>query len=247
MGNIKIYAHRGGPQKAPENTIAAFKAAISAGADGVECDIRRTADGQFVACHDRTLARVAGHDWPVAETTWAHLKTLRVAGREPLAHLDDILNLMILRPGREFFFELALARPQDAADLALQVKKAGMQERSFLLAFSNGAKFLKAAKEAVPAIGLAVMPLFPSDLLATARAAGADRVCTGWTDFPLSRQLFTAGAALCALGNQVCAARAAGVEVSAGVANHPREVRWLAALGLPAVWTDDVEMALKHV
>jgi hypothetical protein len=36
MGNIKIYAHRCGPQKGPENTIAAFKAAISAGAAGVE-------------------------------------------------------------------------------------------------------------------------------------------------------------------------------------------------------------------
>lgn len=247
MGRIKIYAHRGGLLKAPENTVAAFKAALSAGAEAVECDIRRTADGQFVACHDADLGRVAGRDWKVSETAWGHLKTLRVFGREPLAHLDDILNLMILRPGAEFFFELALKRPSDAADLALQIKRAGVQSRAFLLSFSFDGAFLGAARAAVPEVGTAVMPLFPSDVLATARKAGAGRVCAGWIDWPFAKGLFAAGARCFDLEKQVREAAAAGVEVSAGVANHPREVRWLAELGLPAIWTDDVEMAAKYL
>ena len=146
MAGISIYAHRGGMHNAPENTMAAFKRALSDGASAVECDIRRTADGQFVAFHDAAAGRVCGRNWRIAATDWSHLKTLRVLDREPIAHLDDILNLMILRPGTDFYFELALERESDAADLALQIKRAGMQHRAYLLAFSHRASYLEAAR-----------------------------------------------------------------------------------------------------
>ncbi|HNW45717.1 MAG TPA: glycerophosphodiester phosphodiesterase family protein [Elusimicrobiales bacterium] len=247
MPDISIYAHRGGLLNAPENTVAAFKAAFAAGADAIECDIRRTADGEFIACHDRTLKRITGHAWPVAETAWGHLKTLRVFGAEPIAHLDDILNLMILRPGREFFFEMALKKESDAADLARHIARAGVQRSANLLAFSTDSSFLKAAGEAVPDIGLAVMPLFPSDVVGTARRAGAHKVCAGWIDWPLTKELFYAGASAFGLKEQLAAAAAAGIEVSAGVANDPRDIRRLRELGLKAIWTDDVPMALKYI
>ena len=160
---------------APENTLAAFKAAFSDGADAVECDIRRTADGQFVAFHDALSGRVCGHNWKIAETSWPHLKSLRVLGKEPIPHLDDILNLMILRPAREFYFEMALEKEADAADLALQIKRAGVQSRAFLLAFSRRRKFLAAARAAVPGIGLAVMPLFLPICWARRRRPGPRR------------------------------------------------------------------------
>ena len=232
---------------APENTLAAFKTAFSDGADAVECDIRRTSDGQFVAFHDALSGRVCGHNWKIAETSWAHLKSLRVLGKAPIPHLDDILNLMILRPAREFYFEMALEKEADAADLALQIKRAGVQSRAFLLTFSRGRKFLAAARAAVPGIGLAVMPLFPSDLLGAAEKAGASKVCAGWLDWPLAKQLFYLGASAFDLKKQAEAAALAGVEVSAGIANHPRDVRRLAELGVKAVWTDDVPMAVKYV
>jgi glycerophosphoryl diester phosphodiesterase len=247
MAVIPVYAHRGGPAGGPENTIAAFRAALAAGASAVECDIRRTADGQFVAFHDAGTGRLCGRDWKVARTAWPHLKSLRVLGTEPIAHLDDILNLMILRPGKDFYFELALEKESDAADLALQIKRAGVQGRAFLLAFSHRREMLAAARAAVPGIGSAVMPILPSSLLGAARAAGASKVCTGWVGWPLAKQLFYAGAAAFDLKRQTLEAAAAGVEVSAGIANHPRDVRRLAALGARAVWTDDVEMALKYL
>ena len=74
------------------------------------------ADGQFVAFHDADAGRVCGRYWKISETTWQHLKSLRVKGEEPIAHLDDILNLMILRPGRDFYFELALENEAEAAE-----------------------------------------------------------------------------------------------------------------------------------
>ena len=54
-------AHRGDWRRAPENTIAAFRAALSVPAcDGLEFDVRTAADGTPVVCHDATLVRVHG-------------------------------------------------------------------------------------------------------------------------------------------------------------------------------------------
>ncbi len=232
---------------APENTVEAFKRAFSDGADAVECDIRRTADGQFVAFHDSGAGRICGRNWEISATPWSHLKSLRVLGKEPIPHLDDILNLMILRPAKEFYFEMALKRESDAADLALQIKRAGVQGRAFLLSFSCRRNFLAAARAAVPGVGLAVMPLFPSAMLNTAVKAGASKVCAGWIDRPLAKQFFYFGASVFEFKKQAEEAALAGVEISAGIANHPRDVRRLAGLGARAVWTDDVPMAMKYV
>ena len=50
-------AHRGASIDAPENTRAAVELAIAQGADAVEFDLRRTADGQLVIFHDADVRR----------------------------------------------------------------------------------------------------------------------------------------------------------------------------------------------
>jgi glycerophosphoryl diester phosphodiesterase len=52
-----VFAHRGGCALGPENTIAAFDLGRAAGADGFELDVRLSADGVVVVCHDGTLER----------------------------------------------------------------------------------------------------------------------------------------------------------------------------------------------
>ena len=49
--------HRGARSLAPENTLAAFSKAWDLGADGIEVDVRVSADGQLVIHHDQTPAR----------------------------------------------------------------------------------------------------------------------------------------------------------------------------------------------
>ncbi len=51
-----VIAHRGASGSFPENTEAAFVGAVAQGADGVELDVRRTADGRLAVSHDDTLA-----------------------------------------------------------------------------------------------------------------------------------------------------------------------------------------------
>jgi glycerophosphoryl diester phosphodiesterase len=52
---VEVLAHRGASRAAPENTVEAFVAARHLGADGVELDVRRTADGALVVHHDPRL------------------------------------------------------------------------------------------------------------------------------------------------------------------------------------------------
>jgi glycerophosphoryl diester phosphodiesterase len=71
----EVIAHRGASRLALENTVAAFEMAAIAGADGVELDVRRTADGVLVVHHD---ARVSDGR-VIVDTPWqalpAHVPT----------------------------------------------------------------------------------------------------------------------------------------------------------------------------
>lgn len=53
----EVVAHRGASADAPENTLAAVDEAIAQGADSIEIDVQRTADGHLVLLHDGTLGR----------------------------------------------------------------------------------------------------------------------------------------------------------------------------------------------
>jgi glycerophosphoryl diester phosphodiesterase len=83
-------AHRGDWSDAVENTIAAFQAAERAGADMIELDVRRTADGCVAVVHDPTLERVWGSPAAVAESTLAELRSRSgiVTLEEALACVD---------------------------------------------------------------------------------------------------------------------------------------------------------------
>jgi glycerophosphoryl diester phosphodiesterase len=71
-------AHRGDPLAYRENTVAAFAAAVEAGADMVELDVRRTADGAAAVLHDPTLERLWNVRRPVAAMTMDELRALGI-------------------------------------------------------------------------------------------------------------------------------------------------------------------------
>jgi len=54
-----VFAHRGSSQAHPEHTLGAYLRAIDEGADGLECDVRLTRDGQLVCVHDRRMDRTS--------------------------------------------------------------------------------------------------------------------------------------------------------------------------------------------
>ena len=92
------YAHRGlhGPG-APENSLAAFRAAIDAGA-GIECDVRLSADGEPVVFHDHDLRRMCASALAVEATSAEVLARQRLF--DSGEHIPRLTELLTLVSGR---------------------------------------------------------------------------------------------------------------------------------------------------
>ena len=90
--NTKIIAHRGLSGIERENTNAAFVAAGNRSYYGIETDIHKTIDGEFVVMHDSSLKRVAGIDIDVESSTLAEIQSI------PIYDIDDIADRIDLRP-----------------------------------------------------------------------------------------------------------------------------------------------------
>lgn len=71
-----IVAHRGANQRAPQNTIPAFKEAIRNGADGVEFDVQMSKDGVLVICHNFTVDETSNGTGKVVDKTFEELRSL---------------------------------------------------------------------------------------------------------------------------------------------------------------------------
>jgi glycerophosphoryl diester phosphodiesterase len=71
-----IIAHRGDSAMRPENTLVAFREALSVGADLVEMDVQLTKDGQVVVLHDVTVNRTTDGNGSVRDMTLAEVKKL---------------------------------------------------------------------------------------------------------------------------------------------------------------------------
>jgi glycerophosphoryl diester phosphodiesterase len=89
---MEILGHRGAVHPtAPENTLAALERALRQGADGVEVDVRVTADGVPVCHHDANLERTAADRRLVALTPYAELPWL---GSHRLPRLSEVVDLV---------------------------------------------------------------------------------------------------------------------------------------------------------
>ena len=76
--HLAIVAHRGASALAPENTLAAFAAALDLGVAALETDIRAGRDGELVLVHDAELTRLTGQPIRVADCTLAELRALTI-------------------------------------------------------------------------------------------------------------------------------------------------------------------------
>ncbi|HEY0069050.1 MAG TPA: glycerophosphodiester phosphodiesterase family protein [Chloroflexia bacterium] len=97
-----LIAHRGGSLEVPENTMAAFRHAVSIGMRMVELDVQMTRDGELVVIHDETVDRTTGGTGPVGSFTLEELQRLdagskfdpRYAG-EKIPTLREVFDLCV--------------------------------------------------------------------------------------------------------------------------------------------------------
>jgi glycerophosphoryl diester phosphodiesterase len=87
---MQVVAHRGASHEIAEHTLGAYLEALEAGVDGLECDVRLTADGHLVCVHDRDLRRTAMSRGVVSTMELSELSALDFASwKNPWAELDD--------------------------------------------------------------------------------------------------------------------------------------------------------------
>ena len=161
MSPSPVVAHRGLAADYPENTLAAFRAALEVGASYLEVDIQLSCDGVAFIHHDWDTLRTCGVSGIVGEQTAAHLANL-TAGltsrfgdefkTEPLPSLTDLCALLTEWPDVTVFLEI---KPQsverfgpDAVLDAVLPHAEPLGARAVLLSFST--EVLSAARERSP-------------------------------------------------------------------------------------------------
>ena len=89
---FRLYGHRGAAAHHPENTMASFRAALAAGADALETDVRLSSDGEVVVFHDADGARTCDDPRVVRACDWQTLSTWDAGRGERLHRLSDLLE-----------------------------------------------------------------------------------------------------------------------------------------------------------
>jgi len=112
--------------------MPAFAAAIELGYSYVETDVHVTADGVLVAFHDPSLDRVTDRHGLIREQTWSEVAKARVAGREPIPRLDELL-----RTWPDVRVNIDPKHDSAAGPLARALPRLGALDRVCVTAFSD--------------------------------------------------------------------------------------------------------------
>jgi glycerophosphoryl diester phosphodiesterase len=240
----RILGHRGARLLAPENTLPGFRAAISEGADGVELDVRRTADQVLVCLHDAGLGRTTNGRGPVREHTLAEVRRLDAGGsprRNGHHGGQESIRVPTLTEALDSLPSSALVDvevkcrgqgpdgPAQVADL-LAATLEGRLDRDRVLVSSFSRKLVAAA---VPALEGISVGLISSALVPLGRALRGAELC-GCSVLAAQASAYFGPMA------KLAAARAvdAGFQLLAWTVDDPETARRLADLGVGVIVSD---------
>jgi glycerophosphoryl diester phosphodiesterase len=180
-GSVHVCGHRGHSSAAPENTLAALRAAKAAGATTAEIDVVLTQDDQIVLAHDLTLDRTTNGQGLIAERTAAEIATLdagswfgpEFAG-EPMPSLPDVIDFAKAE-GLGLVIEIKERFRVDRLTecLATLLETTGTRDDALLISFDH--VDLRRAKERIPRLRTeGITQCRHADPVAVARAARLD-------------------------------------------------------------------------
>lgn len=235
-----ILGHRGASAHAPENTLAAFRLACAQGADGIELDVKLSADGAMVVIHDQTVDRTTGGSGKVNSLKLEEIKRLDAGSffspafkGEPIPTLEEVFAAvgqdLLINVELTNYASLGDALPELAADL---IRRMGLESKVIISSFSpfNLVRFQRR------------LPGLPLGLLTMPGPAGVIlRTLTGW---------LTPRQALHPHFSDVTPALVAryhrrGRKVNVWTVDQPEEMNRLAALRVDAIITDDPALACQ--
>ncbi len=142
LQNEKLIAHRGYSSEAPENTTVAFELAVQNGFYGVECDVRKTYDGEFVIMHDADLNRMCGYNLSISALALQQLKQYTITAGKNISQypdltiptLDEYLEILEMSSTIHPFIELKEEfTVSELTEIVNQVKKRGLLDRTYFI------------------------------------------------------------------------------------------------------------------
>lgn len=229
-----ILAHRGARAVQPENTIAAFETAVSLGADGVELDVHRSADGELLVDHDGRhdeLGPLTDQPFAIIRATAPSIPTLR----EVFAAIGDtVINVEIKNlpgdPGWDTTDEIA-----DRVVAYIDQYVVDEAARARLIVSSFNLDTIDRVHALAPDLTTGFLSLETFDSFDALRLA-SDRGHRALHPH-VNALAGDVAVRLCATANQL------GVAINPWTVNDPIEMRRLANAGVNALITDVPDVA----
>jgi glycerophosphoryl diester phosphodiesterase len=228
-GIVLVIAHRGASGHAPENTLAAFRKAVSQGAAFLETDLQLSRDAHFVAIHDATVDRTTGGHGAVHDLTLAELRRLdagswfgsEFAG-ERIPTLEEILDFS-KKHDVVFYLELKPSGSWGGEHALIgALRESGEIPRAVVISFD--AEILESLRK--------IEPTLMTGLL-----------YEGQIEKPVERAVEIGARQLAVRGDLVtpallAAARKKDLQVVCWTVNHPAHMRLLIDAGVDGIMSD---------
>jgi glycerophosphoryl diester phosphodiesterase len=147
--HIQRVAHRGGSHLAPENTLAAFRQALTLPIDAIELDVHMSRDGHAIVFHDHTIGKHTNSTRNVLDLDFAYLRSLNVAAHFPggwpepqqIPTLREVLDLV--KGHVQAYIEIKPSKrngtyghyPNIAETVIEEVRHAGMLDQVLIISF----------------------------------------------------------------------------------------------------------------
>lgn len=262
---VLAFGHRGSARLWPENTLRAFRGAVATGASGLEMDVRSTADGEVVVCHDATVDRTTEGSGPVAAHTLAELVELDAAyrfvpghgaeghapdGPYPLRGMGtDDLRIPTLRavlaefPDSMLTMELKdgpAESPALAADVGALLAEYGRDDDVIVSAFDHAC--LRAFRRVAPTVPTATS----ADETAAFWGSRDLPVVAPGTHPPVAVQVPITYRDIDVVTPEFVAdARAGGLAVHVWTIDDPDRIGWLLDLGVDGIMSDRPDVLVR--
>jgi len=146
---IQLVAHRGGSHLAPQNTLAAFRNALTFPIDAIELDVHMSRDGHAIVFHDYTVEKLTNGAGNILDLDFDELRSLNVAAHFPggwpeaqqIPTLTEVLNLAKGRA--QVYIEIKPSKrdgvfgryPHIAETVVEEVRAAGMLADVLIISF----------------------------------------------------------------------------------------------------------------
>ncbi|NLC70422.1 MAG: glycerophosphodiester phosphodiesterase [Desulfuromonadaceae bacterium] len=247
----RLFAHRGFSARFPENTIAAFRAALATGTPYLELDVWASRDGVVMVHHDETLFRMCGKLRRIRNLTFAEIKSCdagwsfrdKERGRPfrgrgiTVPSLNEVFDAC---PQAFINIEIKQSDPPIEALVVDTVRRAGREETVLLASESDQVmERLRPLCGAIP----------------TGSGRGDIAAFLNWLKqgcppgyHPLGRALQVPesyrGIPI-VFPDSVAAAHAAGLEMHVWTVNRPEDMKRLLRMGVDGIMSDDPELLVR--